>query len=166
MNPSTLVDSKLVSYCENKKSIVIVGFTKTGKVTIAKELSNRLNIPLLISDHYISGNYDDALQRLMNDVLYYYNNNIQFIVEGILCFRLLRKGIKLNNFYPDLVIRTECNDKTIEHFYHKDNESSKIKRAFAFNKGLESIWTEYLNLLGSNNIPNRPNFIKLNTSIF
>jgi hypothetical protein len=101
----------------------------------------------------------------MNDSLHYYNNNIPFIVEGTLCFRLLRKGVQLNNFFPDLIIRTECNDYTIEHFYNKEGEGHKLKRALSFNNGLIKIWDEYTQLLFSNSNNKYPKLLTLNTSL-
>jgi hypothetical protein len=165
MNPVDLVTDSLINTCKNKKSIVVIGFTKTGKITIAKKLSEYLDIPILISDYYYELSKDKALEYMMYDIKNLETSNIPYIVEGVLCFRLLRKGIQLNNFYPDLIIKTECNDKTIQHFYHKDNESSKIKKALSFNKGLDKIWLDYINLSQENNI-NIPPIITLNTSIF
>jgi len=167
MNPADLVDERLLDICRDKQSIVIVGYTKTGKIKIATELSKRLNTPLIISDHHINNNRETALENMMDDVLYYHNDpNKSIIVEGVLCFRLLRKGIQLNNFYPDMVIKVECNDETIKHFYRVDGEEHKIKRAMAFNKGLAGIWEEYLDILSINQSIKRPAFIKVNTSIF
>jgi hypothetical protein len=165
MNPADLVDSEVLEICKQSPSIVIIGFTRSGKVTIAKKIAESLNIPLLISDEYLNGDNDERLYNLMDDVLHYYNNNIPFIVEGILCFRLLRKGAQLNNFFPDLVIRTECSEKTIEHFYQKEGEGHKIKRALSFNKGLVSIWDEYVELLYHNSFMKKPKLLTLNTSL-
>jgi len=166
MNPAELVTPSILDICKNSKSIVIAGFTKTGKVTIAKKISEELNIPLFISDNYIDeNNRTNSLYVLMDSILPYYNMNLPFIVEGILAFRLLRKGIQLNNFHPDLIIKTNCNDATISHFYKKDGEENKIIRALGFNKGLDKIWVEYVNELNKNPFTKKPKYIELNTSL-
>ena len=166
MNPEELVTPSLLDICRNSKSIVIAGFTKTGKVTIAKKISKELNLPLFISDNYINEkDRTTSLYGLIDSILPYYNRNIPFIVEGILTFRLLRKGVQLNNFYPDLIIKTNCNDATISHFYKKDGEESKINRALSFNKGLDKIWDEYANLVNKNPYIRKPRYIELNTSL-
>lgn len=166
MNPLDLVTPSLVNKCRSFSTIVIIGYTKTGKHPIAKKLASDLNYPLFVSDNYINAsNRQQSLYDMMDHILPYYNQQIPFIVEGVLCFRLLRKGIQLNNFIPDLIIKTKCNDKTIEHFYKKDKEEHKIKRALSFNKGLNTIWDEYLNLLRNNSFLKKPNFIELNTSL-
>jgi hypothetical protein len=166
MDPSNLVTPQLLNFCTPLKSIVICGFTKTGKVTIAKKIATSLNRPLFITDDYTKKyGYNNALEELMKDIIPLYNNQIPFIVEGILCFRLLRKSIKLNNFYPDFIIKTECDDKTISYFYHKDGETHKLKKALIFNKGLNTIWNEYKEILRVNPLLPIPKYLSLNTSL-
>jgi adenylate kinase family enzyme len=115
MNPSDLVTPNLITHCSQFKTIVILGYTKTGKVTIAKKLAQELNYPLFESDHYINiKDREQSLYNLIDHVLPYYQSNQPIIIEGILCFRLLRKGLQLNNFSPDLIIKTKCNDETIK----------------------------------------------------
>ena len=166
MNPSKLITPELIDYCSQFKTITVLGYTKTGKITIAKKLAQKLNYPLFESDYYI--NIEDRKQSLYNlidDILPYYQSNQPLIIEGILGFRLLRKGLQLNNFFPDLIIKTKCNDETIKHFYRVDNEESKINRALSFNKGLNKIWDEYKEML-RNNLHNKiPKFIELETTL-
>lgn len=152
-----LVTPQLVKYCESMQTIVICGFTKTGKVLIAKKLAEQLNRPLIISDDYKFEEYE----YFRNTVLNLYNKKIPFIAEGVLCFRLLRKGVQENNFYPNLILKTVCNEATIRYFYNKDGEADKIHRVLGFNKSLSTIWNEYINY------PNIsiPNIIELNTSL-
>lgn len=163
INPADLVTNELIDYCKGKNLIIVCGYTKTGKYTIAKKLSTELNRILLVSDNYQIYGADKSLYILMDDLLRYYKAGIPIIVEGILAFRLLRKSIQLNNFTPDLILKTECDDDTIKYFYNKDGEGDKIVSALGFNKGLNKIWNEYLSLLYSTTkqIP----LIKLNTSI-
>jgi len=163
-NPADLVTSQLVKYCTTKPIIVVCGYTKTGKVTIARKLAMELNRDILISDNYqIFGN-EDSLYRFMEDAVGYYKNNTPVIIEGILCFRLLRKGLQLNTFAPDVIIKTNCNEDTIKYFYNKEGEGSKINRALSFNKGLDKIWGDYLLLLKSTNMK-KPDYLELNTSL-
>ena len=166
MNPADLVTNDLINYCKNFPIIVICGYTKTGKVTIAKKLSEQLNRPLLKSDDYIDyQNRENSLYLFMDAVIPYVNNNMSVIVEGISCFRLLRKGIQLGNFSPDLIIKTKCNNYTISYFYEKDGESNKIEKALSFNRGLNKIWDEYRKLLLNNSHLKRPQYIELETTL-
>jgi hypothetical protein len=166
MNPANLVTPNLINYCSQFKIITILGYTKTGKITIAKKLADELNYPLFISDHYINvKNRQQSLYDLMDHILPYYQSNKPLIVEGVLCFRLLRKGLQLKNFHTDVIIKTKCNDSTIKYFYEKDNEPDKISRALSFNKGLNTIWNEYLLLLKSRPELKRPKYIELDTTL-
>jgi hypothetical protein len=166
MNPSDLVTEDLINYCRNFPIIVVCGYTKTGKVTIARELSKQLNRPLLESDDYIDyQNRKNSLYLFMNAVIPYTNTNTPVIVEGISCFRLLRKGIQLGNFLPDLIIKTKCNNYTISYFYENGGESHKIEKALSFNNGLNKIWNEYRKLLLENPHLKRPRYIELETTL-
>ena len=162
MNIQNIVTPQIINYCKQFSSIVIVGFPKTLKSTIAEYLSEQINYPLFIADNYI--NYYDKTKQL-NDlrdaILPHYNRNLPFIVEGVLSFRLLRKGIQLNDFFPELIIKTNCNQSIIEYFYKKDGQEDKIKHVLKFNKGLSTIWDEYLSLLSQNPRIKKPKYIEL-----
>ena len=157
MDLKNLITDKLINYCSQMRTIVVCGFAKTGKIIIAKEISKKLNRHLIISDDYKIENRED----FKRDVLNFYNRQIPIIVEGILCFNLLRNGVKDNNFYPDLVIKTNCNESTIKYFYEKDGEGDKINNILKFNKSLNTIWEEYIS------VPSifKPSFIEIETSL-
>lgn len=160
MNPSSLITSKLIEYCRPLKTIVVCGYTKTGKIQIARKLSEELdNRQLIISDDYMFTDHQNALSYFMDDVLSYHRSSVPTIIEGVLSFRLLRKGITEGTFQPDLIIKTKCNEETIRYFYDKEGEKHKLTRALGFNKGLDKIWEEYQSL--QYNIP----VIELNTSL-
>lgn len=166
MTPSDLVTPQLIQSCKPYRTIVVIGYTKTGKYPISKKLSSALNYPLFVSDNFINpSDRSQSLYDMMGYILPHYKQQKPLIVEGVLCFRLLRKGIQQNNFFPDLIIKTKCDDKTIKHFYKKDGEEHKIERALSFNKGLNTIWKEYLTLLSSNPSLKKPKLLELNTSL-
>jgi hypothetical protein len=167
LNPKDLVTEKIVDYCRPLSLILIIGSVKSGKVTIAKELSKQLDDrKLLISDDYIRiyGQNDalDMLERDMNENYYYDHRPI--IIEGILGFRLLRRMAKNEFRLPDMVIKTECNKETISYFYEKEEPGKNLNSVFGFNKGLESIYKESVYLLESQG--KKLPILTLNTSIF
>lgn len=166
MNPKDLVTEKIVDYCKPLSLIFILGPTKSGKVTISKELSKQLDDrELLIADEYIENyGYDFALDRFENDVKDHYYNCIPIIVEGILGYRLLRKIVKEGYHLPDMVIKVECNKETIQYFYEKEEPGKNLNSVFGFNSGLEKIWIQTLETVYSQN--RRINVLKLNTSIY
>ena len=164
MKPSDLVTPELINYCSQFNTIVVLGYTKTGKLPIAKKLAQELDCPLFVSDEYLE--LKDPLESFMGDVTWHQRRGNKIIVEGTLCFRLLRKGLELSNFNTDLIIKTKCNDETIKHFYNQDGESHKIKRALSFNQGLNKIWDEYrANLLTYRGTIKTPAFLELTTTL-
>ncbi len=163
MKPADLVTPELIQYCSQFNTIVVLGYTKTGKLPIAKKIATELNCPLFISDEYLE--LKDPLDAFMNDIILHQKRKNQIIVEGTLCFRLLRKGLELSNFNTDLIIKTNCNEETIKYFYNLDSESHKIKRALSFNQGLNKIWDDYRNMLLNSSRSNIPQYIELTTTL-
>lgn len=166
MNPKDLVTDKIVDYCRPLSVILIIGFTKSGKVTIAKELSRQLdNRKLFISDEYITNwGHDEALGRLEEDINESYYDSDPIIIEGILGFRLLRRMVKNGYHLPDMVIKTECSKETISYFYSVEEPNKNLNSVFGFNSGLESIWNQTLEIVHSQN--RKLPILTLNTSIF
>ena len=163
MKPTDLITPELIQRCSNFNTIVVLGYTKTGKLPIAKKIATELDRPLFISDEYLE--LKDPLEALINDVTYHQRRGNQIVVEGTLCFRLLRKGLELSNFNTDLIIKTNCNEETIKYFYNQDGESHKIKRALSFNQGLNKIWDEYRSMLLNGPRSNIPQHIELTTTL-
>jgi hypothetical protein len=163
MKPSDLVTPELIQYCIQFNTIVILGYTKTGKLPIARKIAQELDRPLLISDEYLK--LKEPLDAFMSDITWHQRRGNQIIIEGTLCFRLLRKGLELSNFNTDLIIKTKCNNETIKYFYNQDNESHKIKRALSFNQGLNKIWDEYRGMLQTKTYNEIPKFIELETTL-
>jgi hypothetical protein len=166
MNPADLVTPKLIKELSQYKTIVVAGFTKTGKITISNKLSEELGYPVIKSDDFKYEQYGNkALFAFMGECLKFYQTRKPVIIEGVKAFRLLRKGVQLRCFYPDAIIRTECNDATIRHFYRKDGQEEKIDRAMAFNKGLQTTWESYLDISSNKFIIKKPKIITLNTTL-
>jgi hypothetical protein len=163
MKPADLITPELIQHCSNFNTIVVLGYTKTGKLPIAKKIAEELDRPLCVSDESLE--LENPLDAFMGDVTWHQRRGNQIVVEGTLCFRLLRKGLELSNFNTDLIIKTKCNDETIKYFYNQDGESHKIKRALSFNQGLNKIWDEYRNMLLNGSRSNIPQHIELNTTL-
>jgi len=166
MNPLDLITPPLIDYCSQYNSIIVCGPPKSGKITISKKLAEELNRPLLKSDDYIDPKDRlGAMYIFMDDILKLYNQNIPFIAEGVMCFRVLRKGLQLKNFSPELILKTICDDYTTEYFYNMDGENYKINRVKSFKKSLDTIWNEYLSLLNNIEKHKHPKYLELDTSI-
>jgi deoxyadenosine/deoxycytidine kinase len=164
MNLSHYITPQLIDECHKHSSIVILGIPNSGKTTLATELAKQLNYPLIISDDYfIKGNQEKSLENLMNIIQQYRG---KFIVEGVMCYRLLRKGAQTNLFLPDMLINLNCSVEHMIRIYNRDGEYDKIKYAITYVKGLNTIFMEYQNILKNNPSIRRPKYVEINTSIY
>lgn len=165
MDPCNLINQKIVDYCKSQKIIMIIGKTKSGKVSIARKLAMETGHELFIADEFIERHgYDNALDQFEMELDYCYQSGKNVIFEGILCYRLLRKLIGKGYYLPNMVIKVECSDETIRFFYEKEEPDKNLNRVFGFNSGLDSIWEQCLDILSQQG--KNLKVLKLNTSIF
>tara|TARA_E500000331_G_C17139558_1_gene662088 strand:+ start:275 stop:715 length:441 start_codon:yes stop_codon:yes gene_type:complete len=126
----------LIEKCRDAKKIVIFGYPKTGKIKIAKELSEALQGRRLYkTDDYKNDGW--SIDKLLEDTS---SDPDPIIVEGIQTGRMLRKG-----FPADLIIKTKCNWKTIRRCYIADGESKKVPHIPKFNRFLDKVFRERKN---------------------
>lgn len=164
MNLTQYITPQLIDECQKHSSIVVLGIPNSGKTTLATELARQLNYPLIISDNYfIKGNQEKSLENLMNVIQQYRG---KFIVEGVMCYRLLRKGAQTHLFLPDILINLRCSTEHMIQIYNRDREYDKVKYALNYIRGLNTIFMEYQNILKNNPSMRRPHYIEINTSIY
>jgi len=163
MNPKDLVTDKLVDICRPLQTIFVIGYTKTGKYTIAKELSERLNREMFVSDEFQERYREKALDQLEMEIEHCYYAGKNVIFEGILGFRLLRRLAQKGYINPDLIIKTNCSEQTIRYFYNKEEPNKNINRVLGFNNGLDKVWNDYIEIVSLQQ--NKPKFLTLNTSV-
>jgi hypothetical protein len=165
MNPESLITEKIIEYCKTQPIIMILGKTKSGKVTIARKLSMDTGHELFIADEFIDKyGYDNALEQFELELNNCYYSGKKVIFEGILCYRLLRRLIGKGFYLPNMLIKVDCNEQTISHFYSLESPEKNLTRVFGFNSGLDKIFEESLLLLESQN--KKLPILTLNTSIF
>lgn len=164
MSLTQYITPQLIDECQKHSSIVILGIPNSGKTTFATLLSQQLYRPLIISDDYfVKGDQEKSLDNLLNIVNSYRG---QYIVEGVLCYRLLRKGAQTNLFLPDMLINLRCSNEHMIQIYNRDGEYDKVKYALNYVKGLNTIFMEYQNILKNNPNIRRPKYVEINTSIY
>lgn len=165
MKPENLITQKIVDYCKTQKMILILGKTKSGKVTIARQLAMETGFELNVADDFIEiYGYDHALNQFESRLEHCYHTNQPCIFEGILCYRLLRRLAKGGYYLPDFVIHVICNEETISHFYSLEEPNKNMNRVHSFNDGLSKIWLETLNIVYLQG--KKLKVLELNTSIF
>lgn len=137
----------------DEKIIVVVGLFATGKTTVTNEITKmNPDIKIYKTDDFIQ--YSQPLQPrfIMNRIML--DKPERYLIEGVTGYRLLRNGIKENNFYPDVVIHCVCTDGTRQDRYLKPDrwyagrhsKATKIglKDFKAFDNMYRKMWEEYL----------------------
>ncbi len=121
------------------KTIVITGYSATGKTTLAHSIPH---YRLYHTDDYIKFGYEDSIYALLEDVK---KDDYHFkIIEGIQVNRLLRKGVQLGIFSPDLIIRCNCSPEVRIERYKDRGDADKIQNLNAMDRGLNKVWMDYL----------------------
>ncbi len=165
MSPESLITQKIIDYCKTQQIVMILGKTKSGKVTIARKLAMDTDHELFIADEFIEKyGYENALNQFQIELDHCYHSGKNCIFEGILCYRLLRRLVKEGYYLPNMVIKVDCNDETISHFYNIEEPDKNMNRVRGFNNGLDQILDETIRLLTmqQKKLP----ILTLNTSIY
>lgn len=156
---------KILSYCpkieRSEKIIVVVGLPATGKTILADTIVRTYQTrPLKVfrTDDYIKHGFEESLYVLMADL----NRDISpmKLIEGVQGYRLLRKGLETNSFFPDLVIVC-CATRDIRATRYKERGKTINK---GFDTMLEKVWQDYIHLLSEQFIKSKqPRFIMYDT---
>lgn len=159
-----LITDELINICKDKKYIIVYGHTKSGKVIIAKKLSEILNRQAIISDDYMHLGFEQNMYHIRDMIK---ETNDSLIIEGVQTPRLLRKGIENKDFFCDLVIHLTIDENSVTMAYHKDKESEKLKnnKIFNFNKNvLDKVFFEWYDMQKKYFSHKMPTIININTS--
>jgi len=127
----------------NENTVLIIGKAASGKSTLASKLyKEHPEFLLFRSDDYIHHGYEQSLYALMDDITK--NKGKKMIIEGVQGYRLLRKGVELGTFTPDVIFITEASFQERCARYMNRGESDKIKKLPGFDKNLDTVYREYL----------------------
>ncbi len=125
---------------------VLVGLPASGKSHIAARLYAKNPGHILIStDSYIGVDYEDSLYRLIEDLGNPDRPSFQpLLLEGVMVYRLLRKGLEVDCWKPDVIIDVQATRKQRHEIYMKERDPSKWKYVEKSDLGLLSIWNQYM----------------------
>lgn len=169
---------QLIARISLAKKVVIVGPPCAGKTFLTEELQKRAfpeagpltpnEFKYIHTDNYIDpekNNFEEAMYKVKKDVETCIEHEIPFIVEGIQAARLLRKGIELGDFNPDLIIKLEADMPILAERYDKRNPGKPYPTATL--KAVNTVWTKYVELVS--HMIDKPDFeeptiIKIDTT--
>lgn len=136
--------TELIQLLQNEysnKNILVIGYPAVGKTTFATKYIQYLpNHTCIHTDDYIPYGHEQSLYVLLEDLK---SINTATFIEGVLGYRLLRKGIQLDCYYPDVVFELTAPWEHIEKVYNTEREDKKIQNLKSFAKSLDTILKQY-----------------------
>ena len=87
--------------------------------------------------------YKQALYKMLEDLKKIKGPTI---VEGVQGYRLLRKGVELDCYYPDIVIELEITEARMLKTYREQRPDKDVDALKGFNKMHEKILNDYFRM--------------------
>lgn len=126
------------------KNVLVIGLPASGKTFIANKIREMaFAIDIFHTDKYIEFGYEDSLYNLIEE-LEGFKTEATCIVEGVLGYRLLRKGLEIDCWKPDVVIVCEGSKKRQTEIYAAERDPKKLKYMRSFELGLTKIFNDYM----------------------
>lgn len=122
------------------KTVVIIGCPASGKTTLSRALAAHTGTTLVHTDDYIPHGAVESLYVMLDELS---EMDYPVIVEGVGGYRLLKKGVQLDSFYPDVVIELEVTPEQVERVYATERQDRKVKSLAGFCKGHQTVLAEY-----------------------
>lgn len=137
------------------KNVLIIGWPASGKTHVANLLwKDNPGHKMIHTDDYMHHGFKEALYEILRDLK---RTRKPTIIEGVQGYRLLRKGVELDCYYPDIVIELEIPESRMYRTYAEQRRGKDPAYLKGFNKMQQKILNDYFAM------PNKkkPQWIKL-----
>lgn len=137
------------------KNVLIIGQPASGKTYLSKQLAHDNPSHYLIhTDNYMKYGYKESLYRLLMELG---GVSKPTIIEGVLGYRLLRKGVELDCYYPDIVVELEITDALMYKTYALERKEKNMDYLAGFNNAHKKILNDYRGMVN----PHPPEWHKI-----
>lgn len=157
MPPAVMTIQQALATPITGMNVVIIGYPATGKTHFSRLLAERNPTHRLFhtDDYLLRYNGVEAMYACMGEVIEAIEAGTPTIVEGIAGYRMLRKGVQLGTYYPQIVFEMTAPLEQIERTYRTDPNRSadKVKNLAAFCKAQDTIKNQYLSIAGDFEFP-------------
>lgn len=122
-------------------NVLIIGWPASGKTVLSDSLVG--DHYRIHTDDYIDkdkDNYKESLYTIMADMKAIERATM---IEGIQGYRLLRKGVQLNCYYPDAVIELKIKVETMIQRYEESRKGKDVQSAINWGAMHDTILEDY-----------------------
>ena len=138
-----------------QKNVLIIGCPESGKTYLLNQF--KTTHKKFHTDDYMRFGYEQSMYQVLEDIK---KSTEKTLVEGIQGYRLLRKGVQLDCYYPDIVIQLIISEQQMFNTYRNERDEKKIKYLKGFNKMHDKIINDYFMLENKS----KPEWIKVSNN--
>jgi adenylate kinase family enzyme len=126
-------------------NVAIVGLPASGKTYFTGLLSlyNPSHIVFHTDDYLQAYNSVEAMYAALEEVQDKIADGRKTIVEGVAAYRMLRKGVQLETYFPDLVFELIAPDEQRARVYSEQRKERSFVNVQKFDKALCTVLKEY-----------------------
>ncbi len=125
------------------KNVLIIGCPASGKSYLGMLLAGmNPGHDLIHTDDYMPLGYEPALYAILEH-LQARDGSKPTIIEGVQGYRLLRKGVQLDSYYPDIVIELSISEDLMHRTYIRERNEKKRQYLKGFNGMHRKILNDY-----------------------
>jgi len=124
------------------KDILIIGIPGSGKSWVSDKLKGISGHRIFHTDSYMVHGFSMGMYACLDELRYLRGCNS--LVEGVYGYRLLRKGVEDNCYYPDVVIEMIISSDKQSFIYNSERDVSKLKYLKGFAATNDKIIRDYM----------------------
>lgn len=123
------------------KNVLIIGCPASGKTFLSNQLAHdNPKHHVIHTDDYMEYGYKASLYEILD---YMSKLRCPTIIEGVIGYRLLRKGVELDCYYPDIVIELEISEGRMHKTYATQRLDKDFDAVRGFVRSHEKILNDY-----------------------